>query len=129
MTEFSTMVRLRHDKNRAKVLAYYLKLQERARLVIDAPRISTFSYKERHQGARIINRGATTDAAWYEWSLLLSFLEYSKPGSISFMDTFLSKEKHSDLTFSKQHEQFIALMGLVDTFKRQYKKSMRQLEM
>ncbi|MBX9697338.1 MAG: hypothetical protein K2X98_02690 [Alphaproteobacteria bacterium] len=129
MTVFSAKVRLRCDKNRAKVLAYYLKLQERARLVIDTPRITTFSYKERHQGARIINRGATTDAAWYEWSLLLSFLEYSEPGSISFMDTFLSKEKHGDSTFSKQQEQFIVLMGLVDTFKRHYKKSVRQLEM
>lgn len=127
MNEHSIKVQLRKDKNRAKVLAYYLKLQERARLVIDAPRISTFSYKERTRGPCIANRDAT-DAAWYEWSLLLSFLEYSAPGSISFMDTFLGKEKRNDPTFSRKHEKFIELMGLVDTFKRQYKKSMRQLE-
>lgn len=127
MTAFLTQVQLRKDKNRAKVLAYYLKLQHQARLVIDAPRISSFSYRQRQQGTWVANRDAP-DAAWYEWSLLLSFLEYSSPGSTRFMDGFLSREKCNDSTFSKQNAKFIELIGLVDTFKRQYKKSMRQLE-
>lgn len=127
MTKFSAKVRLRDEKNRVKILAYYLMLRKRAHLVIDAPRISTFSYKERNQRARIMRRD-TSDAAWYEWSMLISFLEYSDPGSISFMDAFLGVDQRSDSIFSKQNERFVALIGLVDTFKRRYKKSMQLLE-